>query len=269
MPAAARQQEITVEERTRQFYDNEGWVAGADGVSGEDAYFRNTARERAAYDEKCEGKARDLLSGFTGDLLIAGPGDFPNSHGLISEQFNTVHCVDISEQSLDICRARLGDKGRYQRGSLLDLPLADNSVDAVLCAHVLFHIDKDDQARAVSELIRAVKPGGRVVFIYTNPHAPLMRIQRLLKFFRVHKLLKADKLYNFSHPPGWWDEAASGGSVTIHPYDVMSRNQMRALLPIAGLRKRAFAWASNFEDRRPETAARLWSYIAIEINKPG
>ena len=269
MPAAARQHDNTVEERTRQFYDNEGWVAGEDGVSGEDAYFRNAAPERAAYDAKCERKARVLLAGVAGELLIAGPGDFPKSHSLTSEQFDVVQCVDISEQSLDICRTRLGDKGEYKLGSLLDLPVDNNSVDAALCAHVLFHIDKDDQARAVSELIRAVKPGGRVVFIYTNPHAPLMRIQRLLKFFRVHKLLKADKLYNFSHPPRWWETAAEGCSVKIHPYDVMSRNQMRALLPVAGLRKRAFAWASDFEDRNPAVAARLCSYIAIEINMPG
>lgn len=265
MPTAAPQ---SVEDRTRAFYDNEGWVAGDDGVTGEDAHFRNTAAERAAYDKKCEGKARDLLAGLAGDLLIAGPGDFPTSHVLASEQFDAVTCVDISEQSLGICRERLGDKGRYKLGSLLDLPVDTESVDAALCAHVLFHIHKDDQAKAVSELIRAVKPGGRVVFIYTNPHAPLMRIQRLLKFFGVHKMLKADKLYNFSHPIRWWNEAAAGCHVNIRPYDVMSRNQMRALLPAASWRRRAFACADRFEDANPDAAARFWSYIAIEINKP-
>ncbi len=268
MPAAARQQQRSVEERTRAFYDNEGWVAGDDGVTGEDAHFRNTAAERVAYDKKCEGKAKDLLAGFTGDLLIAGPGDFPKSHALASEPFDAVQCVDISEQSLAICRGRLGDKGEYKLGSLLNLPVADNSVDAALCAHVLFHIDKDDQAQAVSELIRAVKPGGRVVFIYVNPNAPLMLIQRLLKFFGVHKMLKADKLYCVSHPPRWWDMAAKGCSVTIHPYDVMSRNQMRALLPLRALRSQVFQWAGDFENRHPRMAARLWSYIAVEINKP-
>ncbi len=265
MPAAHPQ---SVEERTRAFYDNEGWVAGDDGVTGEDAYFRNTAPERAAYDEKCDRKARDLLSGFSGELLIAGPGDFPKSHALASEPFDAVHCVDISEQSLSICRRRLGDKGRYKCGSLLDLPAANESVDAALCAHVLFHIDKDDQARAVSELIRAVKPSGRVVFVYMNPNAPLMLIQRFLKFFGVHKMLKADKLYCFAHPPRWWETAAKGCAVTIHPYNIMSRNQTRALLPIPALRRRVFSWASKYEDRNPRMAARLWSYIAVEINKP-
>ena len=269
MTAAAPKSEPSVEERTRSFYDREGWVTDEAGVKGEDAYFRNTAPERAAYDEKIFRKPMELLADCTGELLIAGPGDFPSSHELAARHFDAVHCLDISERSLDLCKRKLGSKGRYRLGTLLELPFDDASVDAALCAHVLFHIHKDDQARAVSELIRVVKPGGRILFVYVNPQAPLMRIQRLLKFFRVHKLLKADKLYNFSHPPCWWSSVANGCEVAIHPYDIMSRNQMRALLPFAGLRRRAFDWASQFEDRNPERAAQLWSYIAIEINKPG
>ncbi len=259
----------SVEERTRAFYDEDGWAAGEDGVIGEDAYFRNSASERVAYDEKIFRKPMELFSDCAGELLIAGPGDFPKSHELAASRFDAVHCLDISERSLNLCKSKLGSKGRYRLGSLLNLPFEDATVDAALCAHVLFHIHKDDQARAVSELIRVVKPGGRLVFIYVNPQAPLMRIQRLLKFFRIHKLLKADKLYNFSHPLRWWATAARGCDVAIHPYDIMSRNQMRALLPFAGLRRRAFDWAHRFEDTHPERARQLWSYISVEINKPG
>jgi len=47
------------------------------------------------------------------------------------------------------------------KGPVEALPVEDGSFDVVLCAQVLEHCD--DPARAVSELRRAVRPGGRVL----------------------------------------------------------------------------------------------------------
>jgi SAM-dependent methyltransferase len=260
-------QNPSVEERTRAFYDSEGWVADETGVSGEDRLFRHDAAARGSYAGKVEAKAATLLAGRDGTVLFAGPGDFPESHERVAQQFSKAICVDISEKSLEICRGKLGAKADCRNGSLLDLPLADNSVDAALCAHVLFHIDKNHQERCVAELLRVVRPGGRVVIVYVNPQAPLMRVQRLLKALRVNQLLKADQLYYFSHPLSWWRRFESRAAVSFVPYDVMSRRQERALLPVAALRRRCAAWAGSFEDRKPAAAARLWTYLAIQLDK--
>lgn len=47
------------------------------------------------------------------------------------------------------------------QGSLLALPFADASFDAVVCADVLYHLD-DDHA-AIREIFRVLRPGGTVV----------------------------------------------------------------------------------------------------------
>ncbi len=45
------------------------------------------------------------------------------------------------------------------QGDITDLPLGDDEFDAVVCSHVLEHIV--DDAKAMSEIIRVMKPGGK------------------------------------------------------------------------------------------------------------
>ena len=145
---------ISVEEQTRRFYDSEGWVADDQGVIGEDKYFRDFGSEHAAYGAKVTGKPAALLKGIGKTVLFAGPGDLPASHALAAAQFDKVVCADISESSIEICKKTLGAKGEYHRASLLDIPLDDGAVDATLCTHVIYHIDKKHQRQAINELIR-------------------------------------------------------------------------------------------------------------------
>ena len=59
----------------------------------------------------------------------------------MAAQFNPVIYVDISWRALALNEEKLGAKGQYHLGSILEIPLADASVDAALCAHVLYHVD--------------------------------------------------------------------------------------------------------------------------------
>jgi SAM-dependent methyltransferase len=70
-------------------------------------------------------------------------------------------CVDIGENpNADL------------QGSIEQLPVDDASFDLVLCTQVLEHVD--DPARAVRELHRVVRPGGRVLVAThgTYPYHP-------------------------------------------------------------------------------------------------
>ena len=137
-----------VENRVRKFYDTEGWVIDEEGKTAEDRYFRDLDESRRAYDEKIRRRTVAHFDGLKGTLLIAGCGDLPKSHILAAEKFAQVICVDVSSRALEISKSKLGPKGEYHRASILSLPFPDNSVNAVLCAHVLYHIDKDNQRKA-------------------------------------------------------------------------------------------------------------------------
>ena len=69
--------------------------------------------------------------------------------------------VDPSPAQLDYARKRT-DVGaaRFEQGHAMELPTADNSVDAAVMALVIAFVP--DPAKGVAEMARAVKPGGLV-----------------------------------------------------------------------------------------------------------
>lgn len=76
---------------------------------------------------------------------------------------------------------RLGMAVDCRVGSAYALPVEDESVDAVICTLVLCSIR--DQQRALGEVLRVLKPGGRFVFIehVAAPHGSRLRwVQRLV-----------------------------------------------------------------------------------------
>jgi SAM-dependent methyltransferase len=256
-----------VEDRVREFYDTEGWVIDGEGKTAEDRYFRNLGESRGAYDDKIRRRTVAHFEGLNGTLLIAGCGDLPASHILAAETFAKVICVDVSARALDIAKSKLSIKGEYHKTSIVNLPFLDNSVDAVLCAHVLYHIDKDNQGQAVRELIRVTKPGGRIVIIYRTRNAPLNLLQRSWQVSGINKILKKDKLYVYAYPRSWWSQFKRLCRVGILPCDVMSANQSRVFLPYVGLRGRFFRWAAQFEDQHADMATRLWTFSRIILDK--
>ncbi|HST16137.1 MAG TPA: class I SAM-dependent methyltransferase [Gaiellaceae bacterium] len=75
-----------------------------------------------------------------------------------------VVCVDRSQAAVAAARARGLDA---RPADVRELPFADGAVDAVTCNHTLYHVD--DRDRAVAELARVLRPGGRFVGIYSAP----------------------------------------------------------------------------------------------------
>ncbi len=53
-------------------------------------------------------------------------------------------------------------------GSVTAIPMPDGSFDAVLCLDMLEHIPRPDRPRAVSELVRVLAPGGRLVLTFPS-----------------------------------------------------------------------------------------------------
>lgn len=256
-----------VENQVREFYDNKGWVADNNGKLNENVLFRDVKGGKGAYEKKISTKPSRILEGRSGTLLIVGGGDLPDSHISAADGFEKVICLDISERALEFSKRKLGDKGEYLKASALGMPLPDNSIDAVLCAHMLYHVDRSKQETAVREMIRVTKHGGRILIIYSNPEAPLMLVQRFLKVLHINKLLGKAYLYVYNYPLKWWESFSKSCAVTFLPNDAISANQVKVLFPTVGLRRKFYQWASTFEDAHPDCAVTLWSYVTVIMDK--
>ena len=104
------------------------------------------------------------------NILDAGCGT-----GLMLQQlalFGTVEGVDISDEALQFCRKRGLENVRH--ADVLDLPFPDCQFDIVTALDVLEHLD--DDAGALREFRRILKPGGRV-FIFAPAHRWLWSLQ--------------------------------------------------------------------------------------------
>ena len=65
----------------------------------------------------------------------------------------------------------LSDRVRVIEGNVMDVPLPDASMDAVVSQEALLHVP--DKGRALAEACRILRPGGRLAFTDWTPHAPL------------------------------------------------------------------------------------------------
>ena len=108
---------------------------------------------------------RRLLAGASGDVLEIGGGTGAN----LGYYLAGVASLTITEPEPPMLK-RLERKAREQnskatvlRAPAEDLPFEDASFDAVVSTLVLCGVD--DQPRAVRELRRVLRPGGRLIFI--------------------------------------------------------------------------------------------------------
>ncbi|HSR52656.1 MAG TPA: metalloregulator ArsR/SmtB family transcription factor [Acidobacteriota bacterium] len=90
----------------------------------------------------------------------------------LSRQFKSVIAVDPSSAMLDLARERAHREGlenvRFQLGRLEELPADDDSVDAVLAILVMRH--SGQRPKALEELWRVLKAGGRLLAVDIHPH---------------------------------------------------------------------------------------------------
>jgi len=102
----------------------------------------------------------DVGSG-TGRYGIRVAQDYPESKVIIS---------DILEESLNIGRAISGklalDNVHFLKDDILSSSLSDNKFDVIICDVVIQHLP--DYVRAIREMKRLAKPGGRILISAVN-----------------------------------------------------------------------------------------------------
>jgi ArsR family transcriptional regulator len=101
-------------------------------------------------------------------------GDLGSGTGQVSAALSPfvrrVVAIDASAQMLQAARRRLHalDNVELRRGELERLPIDDARLDAAIMMLVLHHVP--DPGKALSEAMRVLKPGGRLVLVDMLPH---------------------------------------------------------------------------------------------------
>jgi SAM-dependent methyltransferase len=122
-----------------------------------------------------------------GDLVL----DVCTGHGILAgaaaQLGAIVRGLDFSEQVLAIAR-RLYPAIKFDQGDAQALPYPTDSFDTVLCGYGLIHLPEPE--RALAEMHRVVKPGGRIaVSVWARP-APGNGFALLFGAIRTHGRLE-------------------------------------------------------------------------------
>lgn len=164
-------------------------IAGTNGAEQDERRLKSVlARRRSKSEEffaSASGQWDHLRAGLFGDrfhlhalLALVDPtlvvGDLGCGTGQVSEliapHVAKVIAVDGSSDMVQAARKRL--KGLHhvdvRRGEMEALPLDDQQLDAAVMALVLHHVP--EPARALAEMHRVLKCGGRVLIVDMLPH---------------------------------------------------------------------------------------------------
>ena len=141
---------MTKAERWRRYWDRKSTTYDA---------------EMGVWDRRLFGDSREWACGrATGEVLEVAVGTGLNLPHYPAEV--TLTGLDLSAGMLAIARDRADRLGRpvtLREGSAHDLPFADAAFDTVLCTFGLCAIP--DPAAAVGEMVRVLRPGGRLVLV--------------------------------------------------------------------------------------------------------
>jgi ubiquinone/menaquinone biosynthesis C-methylase UbiE len=158
-------------EEVRRFWDRTpcgSWDASA--PEGTPAYFDQIEERRYELEPFIPAYARfDEAAGRS--VLEIGVG-LGTDHVRFARAGADLHGVDLTEHGIELVTRRLALEGRTSQLQVADaeaLPFADASFDIVYSWGVLHHTP--DTARAMSEAVRVLRPGGRICVMVYSRHA--------------------------------------------------------------------------------------------------
>ena len=277
----------------KDFYDQVGWKT-IDGVFVDSLKFADRRPVVREYFQKIHQRARRHLNPTGRFILDGASGPIPHpEQSVYSEGFDYRICLDFSFDALRAARMKLGAKGIYILGDLTKLPLADDSLDAVISLHTLYHVPADEQKNALQEIYRVLKPGARAVVVYSwGSHSVLMRLASqdhrinraiikalaFLKGLRKKGMLDQSSerppdppvnLYFYVHPYSWFMRVLG----TLGPFKLAcwrsaSVEFQRAYIHDWLYGRQILAIIFWFEDKFPWLFGRLGQYPMFVIRKP-
>lgn len=103
----------------------------------------------------------DILKGKK--VLEIGVGNGKTLKAIIKQKPKTVVAIDFSSEALEISK-KLFTKVKFIKADVKNLPFSDNEFDVIICYYVLNNLLKKERQKAVSEMFRVIKDGGKILF---------------------------------------------------------------------------------------------------------
>lgn len=105
---------------------------------------------------------------------------------LLSKEVKEVYSLDIEQSYVEwvakTCEERHFDNLFPEHGDILCAPYPDEYFDKVICISTLEHLPKTQVGLAIDELVRLVKPGGKMALTMDISHTPTDQQMTMLDF---------------------------------------------------------------------------------------
>ena len=102
-----------------------------------------------------------------------GPGQIAR---YLQDRLVSMCGVDLSAEMVKWAR-RLNPDISFQRGDMRALEISDASLAGIVCFYAIIHLKREDVPRALSEMHRVLKPGGRLLMSFHGGEGELHRDQ--------------------------------------------------------------------------------------------
>lgn len=139
-----------------------------------------------------------ILEKTCGPVLDVGFG-----YGYIEEMAQKLHFknlfngIDISPYAVKRARQKL--KGIYKLGNIAHIPFGDSSFNTVVVLDVLEHIYKKDVTKGYQEIIRVLRPGGKlIVSVPLNENSSDKRANRHVRLYSALSIVNELGEFGFS-----------------------------------------------------------------------
>jgi ubiquinone/menaquinone biosynthesis C-methylase UbiE len=179
-------------ERVKEFWEeNPLSTASIDADAGSPDFFEQYDSLREKNEPRTFARALHEYERFKGKrVLEVGCG---NAYTLAryAEHGAEVHGIDITEAAIRISRKRFGYrtlKGNLIVGNAEELPYRTEYFDCICSMGVLHHVP--DPVKAVAEIYRCLKPGGRLIVMFYHRNSLLYRIVMPIKSLLTGKRLE-------------------------------------------------------------------------------
>lgn len=177
-PSKTNLNTVTTEEVRSFWQENPLCVAGIPFKPGTSEFFNYFDAQRETIESIPYSYALHEYRDFKGKKVL----DVGSGNGYVLSKYAIegadVYGVDITQAGIDLCKARfdlLGLSGIFQVADAQSLPFPDNTFDCVCSMGVLHHVP--DTQKALDEIFRVLKPGGRLIVMFYHRHSAKYQIK--------------------------------------------------------------------------------------------